>query len=63
MYTDIGSVDEAEEVHERDGGHDIPIDLSTQSAFGVRVQVERSGMAVIMSAAIGKHSKYILVIL
>jgi hypothetical protein len=37
--TDIGTVDEAEEIEERDGGNDVQIDLQAQSGFGGQIKL------------------------
>lgn len=44
-HTDIGSVDEAEQVEESNGGHDVEIDLAAQFGFGLGVEVDQ-GMAI-----------------
>jgi hypothetical protein len=37
--TDTGTVDEAEEIEERDGGNDVQIDLQAQSGFGSQIKL------------------------
>lgn len=55
VHTDVSPVDEAKEVHERDSRHDVPIDLSTQSAFRFRVKVKSRGMAEMILATIADY--------
>lgn len=39
--TDIGSVDEAEEIQDRDRGDDEKIDLGAQARFGLGIELEQ----------------------
>jgi hypothetical protein len=38
--TDVGAVDEAEEIEETNGRNDHPVNLSTKSSFCLRINVE-----------------------